>query len=97
MVGSSDGHATGPTSDGLRIAPQGQSGGLVMCVDDDMQCRRIAKEVVEHASHSFIAANSGPECLKLLQKMNPRIILLDVMMPEMDGYEVCRRIKMNFP
>lgn len=89
--------AGGQAQDGVRIATAGHRGGLIMYVDDDMQCRQLAKEVIEHAGFGFIAASSGAECLKLLQRTNPRIILLDIMMPAMDGYETCRRIRINFP
>lgn len=98
MVGTFDNRDNAnPTAEGVRIATLGHSSALIMCVDDDLQCRRIAKEVIEHAGYRFIAANSGQECLDLLQKVNPRIILLDIMMPEMDGFETCRRIRLRYP
>jgi len=69
---------------------------LIMCVDDEIHCRRAAKSVVERAGFAFIGVNSGTECLTLLHRVNPRVILMDIMMPEMDGYETCRRIRLNF-
>jgi DNA-binding response OmpR family regulator len=70
---------------------------LIMNVDDDLQCRRFAKDVIERAGYGFVGASSGSECLTLLHLVYPRIILLDIMMPEMDGYETCRRVRLNFP
>lgn len=69
---------------------------LVMCVDDDVNHRRIAKTVVEQSGYAFVGLSSGAECLTMLHRVKPRIILMDIMMPEMDGYETCRRIRLNF-
>ncbi len=52
-----------------------------------------AKLLVEY--YEVITANDGPSALKLVEEQSPDIILLDVMMPGMDGYEVCRQIKAN--
>lgn len=52
-----------------------------------------AKLLVEY--YEVITASDGPSALKLVEEQSPDIILLDVMMPGMDGYEVCRRIKSN--
>lgn len=68
---------------------------LVMCVDDDQHARQVAKSVIERAGYAFVGVSSGPECLTVLHRVNPRIILMDIMMPEMDGYETCRRIRLN--
>jgi len=47
--------------------------------------------------YSFLGARSGEECLEILKKTAPRVILLDVMMPGMDGFEVSKRIRNEFP
>ncbi|MGD9536444.1 MAG: response regulator [Alphaproteobacteria bacterium] len=80
-----------------RVAWGGHRGALVLCVDDDATSRHVTKELIERAGHGFLGVGSGAECLALLQRTNPRIILLDIIMPEMDGYETCRRIRLHFP
>jgi CheY-like chemotaxis protein len=39
--------------------------------------------------------NSGPECLEVVEEFDPQVILLDVSMPQMSGYDVCRKLKEN--
>lgn len=65
----------------------------VLVVDDIAANVRLleAKLLVEY--YEVITASNGPDALKLVKERLPDIILLDVMMPEMDGFEVCRRIK----
>lgn len=93
MIGDGDRQVHGTT----RLATATHRGALVMCVDDEVESRQAAKIVVEQAGYGFIGVRSGPECLSLLARINPRIILLDIIMPEMDGYETCRRIRINYP
>lgn len=66
----------------------------VLVVDDTPENIDVLKGILsEH--YSIRAATNGPLALKLVDKQPPDLILLDVMMPEMDGYEVCRRLKSN--
>jgi CheY-like chemotaxis protein len=64
-----------------------------MIVDDDPDVVYIYKKVLERAGHRVIDAHNGRECLKKLRQDRPCLIFLDIMMPGMDGWEVCRRIK----
>ena len=67
----------------------------VLIVDDTPANIQILAQALRHDYTIQIAAN-GPAALALLQEANkPDLILLDVVMPEMDGYEVCRRIKQD--
>jgi CheY-like chemotaxis protein len=47
----------------------------------------------EKAGHSVVEAGSGEECLEKLKAEDPDVILLDVRMPDADGWDVCRRVK----
>jgi DNA-binding response OmpR family regulator len=67
--------------------------GLVMVVDDDPNLRRIYHDVLTANGYSVIVAKSGEECLALLHRTMPKVIVLDIMMPEMDGIETCRRAR----
>lgn len=65
----------------------------ILVVDDIDANRRLLQARLEAQYHSVILACNGPEALEKARTMDPEIILLDVMMPGMDGYEVCRRLK----
>lgn len=66
----------------------------IMIVDDEPANRKLL-EVVLAPKYTTITCNSGQECLDQLTQEHPEIILLDVMMPDLNGYEVCSRIKEN--
>lgn len=70
--------------------------GLVLSVDDDRLNQKVAKLIVEAAGFEFAGVNSGAQCLQTLETLKPQIILLDVMMPGLDGFETCRRIRKQF-
>lgn len=65
----------------------------IIVVDDDPGVVYVVKRIMETAGHTVMSANSGVEALELLKEHKPDLILLDVMMPGMDGFEVCRTIK----
>lgn len=65
----------------------------ILVVDDIEANRRLLQAKLEAQYHSVILACNGPEALEKARTNDPEIILLDVMMPGMDGYEVCRRLK----
>jgi len=65
----------------------------VLIVDDDAMAREILKRILEHAGYEVMTAGSGPEALRKLADGIPHLVLVDLMMPDMDGFELCRRIK----
>jgi len=65
----------------------------ILVVDDIEANRRLLQAKLEALYHSVILASSGLQALEIAKSQDPEIILLDVMMPGMDGYEVCRRLK----
>ena len=65
----------------------------VLVVDDIEANRRLMKAKLESHYHTVSLAANGREALEIAAHEEPQIILLDVMMPGMDGYEVCRRLK----
>lgn len=65
----------------------------VLVVDDIPSNRRLMQATLEAKYYSVILAEDGPQALVKAFEEEPDIILLDVMMPGMDGYEVCRRLK----
>ncbi|QWV93795.1 response regulator [Geomonas oryzisoli] len=66
----------------------------VLVVDDTVDNLIILYKVLR-SEYEVIGANSGAEALRLAQATPPDLILLDIMMPEMDGYELCRLLKQD--
>jgi two-component system, cell cycle response regulator len=67
----------------------------VLVVDDIAANVRLLEAKLAAEYFEVMSANSGQEALDLIEKQTPDIVLLDVMMPEMDGFEVCSRIRAN--
>ncbi len=65
----------------------------VMVVDDDPGIRFIVRKTLSKEGYEVTEAKSGDECLEKLKVERPDIILLDIMMPGIDGWETCRKIK----
>ena len=67
--------------------------GTILVVDDVPQNVRLLEAVLEPRGYDVVTASDGPAALGLVQSADPDLVLLDVVMPEMDGYAVCRRIR----
>ncbi|MCJ7499026.1 response regulator [bacterium] len=67
----------------------------ILCVDDQRLNRAIVRDMLESTRFLVLEAENGVEALKILEDHVIDIILLDVNMPGIDGFEVCRRIKTN--
>ena len=65
----------------------------VLIVDDDSKLRALLADYLKKEDFRVFAAVSGPEALTAFAEHNPDIVVLDLMLPGMDGYEVCRRIR----
>jgi CheY-like chemotaxis protein len=65
----------------------------VLIVDDDVQTLRLVGLMLERQGYKILAANSGAQALQMAHTDHPDVIVLDVMMPDMDGYEVTRRLR----
>ncbi len=65
----------------------------VLVVDDEAGDRELLRELLEKEGYLVLEAESGEEALRLAMEASPRLILLDVMMPDLNGYEVCRRLR----
>ena len=67
----------------------------VLAVDDEDSIIDLLKVNIEKEGYNFISANNGEDGLKLALEKHPDIILLDVMLPRMDGLTVCKKIRQN--
>lgn len=69
--------------------------GKVLVVDDEISLVQLCELVLQSAGFSVCGALSGRQALRLVDEQDPDLVLLDVMMPGMDGIEVCRQIRTN--
>jgi two-component system sensor histidine kinase/response regulator len=65
----------------------------VLVVDDNFQNREVAEGHLVGAGYEAIQAEGGAEALAIIERQRPDLVLLDVLMPGMDGFETCRRIR----
>ncbi|MFA6489009.1 MAG: response regulator [Sideroxydans sp.] len=66
---------------------------VVLIVDDDRSLRRLLQVTLERQKYELYEAYDGAEAIRMATEHKPDIILLDIMMPSIDGIEVCKRIK----
>jgi two-component system sensor histidine kinase/response regulator len=69
--------------------------GSVLIVDDVVDNLSLLSDMLTQRGFDVRIAQSGPEALVSIEQQHPDLILLDIQMPDMDGYEVCRRLKAN--
>ncbi len=67
----------------------------LLLVEDDMFSAETLKYALEAKGHEVIMATNGRDALSIVRKKNPQLIVLDIMMPKMDGYHLCRFVKFD--
>ena len=67
----------------------------VIVVEDTFDDRQLASAILAHYGVQVIIAHNGRECLELLDTVHPTIIITDLAMPEMDGWEMLRQLRNN--
>ena len=67
----------------------------ILAVDDNKQNLSLLERALTSAKYEVVTAEDGPTALKLIGSAKPDLVLLDVMMPGMSGYEVCQHIRAN--
>jgi two-component system, cell cycle response regulator DivK len=68
----------------------------ILLVEDQEDNRRIMRDLLSASGYELIEANNGEEGLELAEREVPDLILMDIQLPGLDGYEVTRRIKAKF-
>ena len=68
----------------------------ILVVDDDNKFRQLLSTVLEQAGYSTIEAATGEEALEAAQRERPAVVLLDVKLPGIHGYEICRELKETY-
>jgi two-component system alkaline phosphatase synthesis response regulator PhoP/two-component system response regulator VicR len=67
----------------------------ILVVDDEKPIVRLVQVNLEHAGYEVVTAYDGKEALEKVEQEKPDLIILDVMMPQMDGFEVMQRLQAN--
>lgn len=67
----------------------------VLIVDDVEANRFVLRDIIADMGYQPVLTENGLQALKMLQRIHPQLIVLDIAMPEMDGYEVCTKLKEN--
>ena len=67
----------------------------ILIVDDMETNRAILEQIIEDMGYQPVLAESGEQAIELLQEFTPHLVMSDISMPGMDGYELCRILKSN--
>lgn len=67
----------------------------ILIVDDVETNRFVLRDIIQEMGYQPVLAENGSQAMKLISRMRPQLIILDIAMPEMDGYEVCKLVKGN--
>ena len=75
--------------------PDGQASetGSVLVVDDDQRNVRLMESILRSSGYQVLKAYNGEDALQVVENDSPDLLLLDVMMPKMSGFELCQRLK----
>ncbi|TDT68597.1 response regulator receiver domain-containing protein [Hypnocyclicus thermotrophus] len=65
----------------------------ILIVDDEVDVVEVVEMLLETEGYEVIKAYNGKEALEIVEKITPDLIILDIMMPEIDGVEVCKRMR----
>lgn len=69
------------------------SSGLIIVVDDNPTFRKMYSDFLSAHGYTVMTAGSGAECVKMLHNCKPKVLILDISMPGMDGIETCKKIR----
>ena len=71
-----------------------QKGHKILVVDDDQTNLKFLREILDDEYH-LLTVDTGEEALSTIHEFNPKIVLLDIMLPGVSGYEVCEKIRQD--
>ena len=70
---------------------------VVLIVDDNAATRWVLSEIVKRESHEVLEARDGQEALELFRSRRPDLVVLDLFMPDHDGFDAIRALRRDFP
>ncbi|KLV04370.1 histidine kinase [Photobacterium aquae] len=76
--------------------PENPDGDLLLVVDDEPVNLQVLKNFLRLEGYRVATAESGPQALKMIEENPPALLLLDIMMPDMSGYEVCEQLRQRY-
>ncbi len=84
-----------PSTINPEINPQAPTGPLIACIDDSHTVQRQVKMVLEMSGFQVLGITDPTSCLTSLVRQKPALILMDITMPEIDGYELCTMLRQS--
>ncbi|MDD6645792.1 MAG: response regulator transcription factor [Oscillospiraceae bacterium] len=69
------------------------SAGKILIVDDDINICELLRLYIEREDYSVVIANDGEQAVELFNQEQPDLVLLDIMLPKLDGWQVCKEIR----
>lgn len=81
------------TPAGTTVAAPGTRKKTVLVVDDEEEIRRLVIRVLEDRGYRVVSADKGLDALRIVKEHEPDILILDAMLPEVHGFDICKRIK----
>ena len=69
------------------------SAGMIVLAEDDAKLRKLYTDTLTAAGYHVLGARDGAEAIDLMSKVTPKLVLLDIMMPRMNGIEACKRAR----
>ena len=66
---------------------------LVLTIDDDPAITELLSALLSASNFDVLVANSGSDGLRMIKENSPRLVILDLMMPDMDGWQVCKAVR----
>ena len=70
-----------------------ETNAKILVVDDDPDMRETLQMILESGGYTVVMAEDGEQCLAKLKEEQPDLLILDLLMPRMDGFEVCKALK----
>lgn len=65
----------------------------ILLIDDEPDMRMVIQDILEEGGHSIIESGDGEEALQMMQKSRPALVICDLSMPKMDGFQVLKQIQ----